>query len=562
MSNKLIIILGILFVFTNLFSVSAEAQTNSLKGKVVDQNQAALSGATVTAQKRIDSTSIKTETDANGEFEFINLTPGEYRISVEAKGFSDTSQKVTLENSSQNLNFELTVGNINESVTVTATRTQVSTEETAVPVTVLSRERIERQNVNTIGDVFRNLPGASTVNEGAFQVRPRIRGLESNRILILVDGERLNNARTSTAQSGIEIGLVDTEQIETLEIVRGSGSVLYGTDALAGTVNIITKDAPRNLSEGFRLGATFNGYFSSNESGRRGNLALTGSSKYFSFRLAQSLERYGNYFTGDAEGLTFATVAGYPTRAEVGSSQSHGGNTNLTTRYFFNDNNDLRLNYERRRSSSIGSPLLTAASGFNAYFPNSDRDKFSGRFETRNLNQYLARISASFYYQNQNRNFTNETIVLPFVNSLSETRTDTTSYGFDGQSNWLLGTKNFLTAGVSFFRDENEDFRLSLNRLTNVSNTTTSVPNADFGSFAGFVQDEFEVSRRLKLIGGFRIERFFSSSTQTTGFALPVTITTSQREDLGILGLDTGLKVSETATTGDLGAVFRVTDFV
>jgi len=67
------------------------------------------------------------------------------------------------------------------------------------------------------------LPGTSTVNEGAFQVRPRIRGLDSNRILILVDGERLNNARTSTGNSGVEIGLVEVEQIETLEVVRGAG---------------------------------------------------------------------------------------------------------------------------------------------------------------------------------------------------------------------------------------------------------------------------------------------------------------------------------------------------
>ncbi|MFN2513940.1 MAG: TonB-dependent receptor plug domain-containing protein [Pyrinomonadaceae bacterium] len=89
---------------------------------------------------------------------------------------------------------------------------------------------------NTIGDLFRDLPGVSTANEGPFQVRPRIRGLESNRVLVLVDGERLNNARISTANSGIEVGLMDVDQVERVEVARGSGSVLYGTDALAGTI--------------------------------------------------------------------------------------------------------------------------------------------------------------------------------------------------------------------------------------------------------------------------------------------------------------------------------------
>lgn len=287
----------------------------------------------------------------------------------------------------------LAVGNIAETVTVTATRTQISTDDTAIPVSVVSREQLEQKTLNTIADIFRDLPGTSTVNEGAFQVRPRIRGLDSNRILILVDGERLNNARTSTGNSGVEIGLVEVEQIETLEVVRGAGSVLFGTDALAGTINIITKDAPRNTADGFRFGGTFNGYFSSNETGRRGSLAVTGSGKFFAFRVAQSLERYENYNSGDADFLT---------ETEVGNSQSHGGNIQLTTRFFFDDDNDLRLNFERRRAANIGSPTLTLESGFNAFFPYSDRNKFNARFETRNITDSLAQVAASFYVQRQN----------------------------------------------------------------------------------------------------------------------------------------------------------------
>ena len=175
-------------------------------------------------------------TDADGKFRFENLSAGDYRIKVEANGFSVSNREIKIENAAtDNLEIVLTVGNIAETVTVTATRTQISTDETDVPVSVVGREEIKRKAVNTIGDVFRTLPGASTVGEGAFQVRPRIRGLDSNRVLVLVDGERLNNSRTSTGMSGVETGLVETSQIETLEVVRGSGSVLYGTDALGGT---------------------------------------------------------------------------------------------------------------------------------------------------------------------------------------------------------------------------------------------------------------------------------------------------------------------------------------
>ena len=416
-------------IFITLFSFSVFSQNNpeTIKGTVTDANGASVAGAKVKIRNKVSANEFQTQTDSSGNFSFDGLTRGDYRVNVEAAGFSSSTKEIFIkENSMDNLEITLSVGNINETVTVTATRTELATTDTAVPVSVITREKLEQKNLNTIGDIFRDLPGTSTVNEGAFQVRPRIRGLDSNRVLVLVDGERLNNARTSTSQSGIETGLVEVEQIETLEVVRGSGSVLYGTDALAGTINIITKDTPRRRDEGFRFGATFNGFYSSNDSGRRGSLAVNGSSKWFAFRVAQSLERYENYFTGDPNGIEFD---GVNSDGEVLNSQSHGGNTQITTRFFFNENNDLKLNYERRRAANIGSPTLVGV--FNAFFPYSDRDKISARYEAQTLNKYLARISASAYYQLQDRNFTNILDVpaappfFPGEFQFSETRTKT-----------------------------------------------------------------------------------------------------------------------------------------
>ncbi len=559
----------LLFAFSLLlFSLQAFSQGSgrTVTVNVKDSNGDPISGATaVLTMRNFQNRTVVT--GADGVASFPSVEAGAPRLAVTAANFPTVVRELVSGDTDAAIDVVLSPGGISESVTITATRTQISTEDTAVPVTVLGREQIERRPVNTVGDLFRELPGTSTVNEGAFQVRPRIRGLESNRILILVDGERLNNARTSTGQSGIETGLVDLEQIESVEVVRGSGSVLYGTDALAGTVNIITRDTPRRLDDGFRFGAMFNGYFSSNEMGRRGNVALTGSSKFFSFRVAQSLERYDNYFTGLADGEVPADglANGISPDGEVGNSQSHGGNTQMTTRFFFNDDNDLKLNYERRRGLSIGSPLLTPEFGFNAYFPYSNRDKFNGRFETRNINKYLAAVSATFYVQEQDRNFTNVTgPVLPFFRgSFSETITDTDSVGFDIQSNWVLGSINFLTAGVSCFRDDNKDSRLQQTIVPPiVPNRTTSVPHADFGSFAFFAQDEFTVTKRLRLIGGVRVERFFSNTQQTEGFALPATIRPFQLEDIGVADIATGSSERETAVTGDLGAVFKITDQV
>ncbi|MDH3492519.1 MAG: TonB-dependent receptor [Acidobacteriota bacterium] len=557
-------IIGIIALVFTLAIVSF-GQTGVIKGRVLDQQGAVVVGATVNVRNLSSGAQVNTETATDGIFLFENMAEGEFLITVDAVGFSFATRKVKIDDlPPKEIEIVLSVGNISAEVTVTATRTQVSTTETAVPVSVIDRESLERANVNTPGDALRNLPGVSTVNEGSFQVRPRIRGLDSNRILVLVDGERLNNARTSTTQSGIELGLVGTEQIETIEVIRGAGSVLYGTDALGGTINIITKEAPRRTQGGFDLGASFNGFYSSNEKGRRGSISLTGSGKFFSFRVAQSLERYDNYTLGDPAG---PPVEGVSSDGEVLNSQSHGGNTQITTRFFFNDDNDLRLNYSRRRAGNIGVPTLVGV--FNAFFPDSDRDKFNARFETRNVSSKLARVSASFYFQNQKRNFSNILFVPPFlpffpgIDEFSETITDTDSFGFDLQSSWILGQDNFLIAGFSQVQDKNKDSRLVENRLpVFTQDTTRSVPDANFGSFAMFVQDSHDFTDRLKVVGGIRVERFYAGSSATEGFGLPSSLTADQIEDLGLTGLENGLDVSDISVTGDVGAVIRVTDEV
>jgi outer membrane cobalamin receptor len=288
-------------------------------------------------------------------------------------------------------------------VTVTATRTESVVTDTPVPVSVIGRE-IEKRALVTPGDLFRYLPGTSIANEGPFQVRPRIRGLDSNRVLILVDGERLNNSRTSTSNSGIEIGLVDVDQIERVEVARGSGSVLYGTDALSGTINILTRDTLRRRDTGFHVGGGFNGLFSSNDAGRRGSAYVEGAGSKFAFRVAQTLDRFDNYHSGPVT-LASGPRDGSDEATEVANAQYHGSNTQLIGRYFFNDFHSLKTTYERRRASNIGVPAVVGV--FTAFFPFSNRDKVSTRYEGQNLTPSLARLSGSVYYQGQDRDFSN-----------------------------------------------------------------------------------------------------------------------------------------------------------
>ena len=192
--------------------------------------------------------------------------------------------------------------------------------------------------------------------------------------------------------------------------------------------------------------------------------------------MAQSLDRFNNYFAvkplaGDVERLREDDLQ-ITDEGEVLNSQSHGGNTQATLRFFLNDTNTLKLNYDRRRGSNIGSAGLAGANTgvpglvgvFNGFFPFSNRDRFNVRFDSAALTENLQRITARAYYQTQYRNFTNILTVpsfppfFPGLYQFSETVTDTKTAGFDLQSDWVFGRHNII-AGASYFRDDNTDRR-------------------------------------------------------------------------------------------------------
>lgn len=554
------------------FIANSQTTTTALDITVKDTNGSVIPGAAVSVSSNGQLLRVAAA-GGDGTVRIEKLPDGRYSVTVRAAGFPVAAREVTVTGSGPAVvDFQLSPGPLSETVTVTATRGQIASEDTAVPVSVLDRTQIDLKGVNTVGDLFRTLPGTSTVNEGAFQVRPRIRGLDSNRVLILVDGERLNNSRTSTEQSGIESGLADLSQVDSVEVIRGSGSVLYGTDALGGTVNIITHDTPARRENGFRLGAVFNTFYSSNESGRRGSAAINGSNKFLAFRIAQSLERFDNYFTGRSDGVVPQNIldinpGGVAADGEVLNSQSHGSNSAADLRFFLNDTNTLKFSYDRRRAENIGSPTLVGT--FNAFFPFSNRDKVNGRWDAVALTKELQRLSVSGFYQTQFRNFTNVLTVDPFLPffpglyQFSETVTDTKTSGLDVQSDWVLGSRNNLTAGVSFFRDKNNDRRIITTSSTPSApiesiDHSKSVPDASLTNFAGFAQDEFRVTSRLRLTGGIRVDNFRTEAQPTDGFGLPV-LRPDQIAALGIGSLASGLNVSNTAVTGDIGAVYRLT---
>ena len=124
-------------------------------------------------------------------------------------------------------------------ITVTASRTPINSDETASALSILSKEDIQQRNANSIADLLREIPGFAVSQQGSrgAVTQVRVRGAEANQVLVLIDGIEANDVSQG---SEFNFAHLNADQIERIEIVRGPQSALWGSDALAGVINIIT----------------------------------------------------------------------------------------------------------------------------------------------------------------------------------------------------------------------------------------------------------------------------------------------------------------------------------
>ena len=126
---------------------------------------------------------------------------------------------------------------------VTASRTSQAVNETLASVHVISQEQLAQHPSQDLGEILRFNTGIDVARLGGFGGQTSIftRGTESNHTLVLIDGVRINSATSSQAN----IQNLTTDDIERIEIVKGAMSSLYGSDAIGGVINIITKTASK-----------------------------------------------------------------------------------------------------------------------------------------------------------------------------------------------------------------------------------------------------------------------------------------------------------------------------
>jgi iron complex outermembrane recepter protein len=226
-----------LFFLIALIAISAftaVAQDATITGRVTFGKSSPLHDVSV----QIVQTKQAVRTDQNGVYTLSGVAPGRYTMLVHIEGFSDATRLVTVvPGANLNIDFELEILALKEQVTVTAAGTEQTVFDSFQTVNSVGSTRITEKASTSIGEVLENETGVAKRSFGPGSSRPIIRGFDGDRVLVLQDGVRNGSVGSQSGDHGEPVDPLGAERIE---VVKGPGTLLYGSNAIGGVVNVIS----------------------------------------------------------------------------------------------------------------------------------------------------------------------------------------------------------------------------------------------------------------------------------------------------------------------------------
>src|SRR5215210_3974298 len=248
-----------------LFAVAGNAQA-VITGTVKDENGNLLSGASVSLQ----GTSTGTTTDNSGSYT-LRVKGGTYTVSSSFVGFLTSPKRVTVaDGATTTTDFSLVSSGVSNEVVVLGSRALPRTQlETPVPVDVIDVKKIAQdapqvyvnQILNYVAPSFNS--GTQSIADGSDHIDPAsLRGLGPDQVLVLVNGKRRHNTALvningsfGRGSTGTDLNSIPVASIDRIEILRDGASAQYGSDAIAGVINIILKSSVNAITASVTSGA-------------------------------------------------------------------------------------------------------------------------------------------------------------------------------------------------------------------------------------------------------------------------------------------------------------------
>lgn len=294
-------------------------ETGTIEGVLVSATDAPVPAARV----RLMETHREELSHRDGTFHFERLAPGRYTVVVDHLGYRSAERIVdVLAGRTTDVRIVMTVAAVElGSITVTGGLGRRAGRDVLSPISVVTGAELDRQLASTVAATLDNEPGIAVTALGPATGRPVIRGLGGDRILVLEDGFRTGDMSSLSSDHAVAIDPMMARQIE---VVRGPMSLLYGSSALGGVVNVIRDEIPESVPEHLTGGATLQG--SSVDTGLSGGGSVAAGMGPYAWRGEFSARRSGDVSTplGDlvnTAGRTYSVAVG---AARMGED-SHAG---------------------------------------------------------------------------------------------------------------------------------------------------------------------------------------------------------------------------------------------
>nr|MCU0393855.1 TonB-dependent receptor plug domain-containing protein [Thermoflexibacter sp.] len=354
-----------------------------IKGKIYDsQTKQSIERANVVVLQ----SSIGVASDKEGSFELQINDFQKVILNISCIGYESKQVTITASETATNLEIAMTpfIISLNKEVIVSANRYEQHQFETTQTSTVVSSTQLFQNALRSTPEILTGITGVFVQKTNHGGGSPFVRGLTGQQTLLMIDGIRLNNA---TFRSGPNqyFNTIDPLVLERIEVVRGSGSVQYGSDAIGGMVQVLTKTPA--FTDKLKVSGNLYGKLMSNgmEQSTRGEMSL--SNQNFAVQTGLSYRNFGDMLAGGDKGKLAPTgynELAFNTKARIRLSHKYL----LTMNYQYVEQNEVPL-YHR----------IVLENYQSSFFDPQDRQHFYTKLAGFYRNKFFQKVELTYSYQ-------------------------------------------------------------------------------------------------------------------------------------------------------------------
>ena len=430
-----------------------------------------------------------------------------------------------------------------DAIVITATKTEENIFDVPASVSIIKSSELKKKNDLSLGNSLEDVPGVSIESAGSWDATPVIRGLGGSRVLVLFDGDRETNLWAGRAPL---TPFVDMGSVERIEVLRGPASALYGSDAIGGVINVITKDAVFANGDEWQMENTVSTRYSSIDNGIYGRYGLAAGANGFGINLGVSARDNDNYEDGNGD--------------EVRNSQYENYSIDLKAGYKSEAGHKIAFDYRLNKITDLGIPQKLANAPYS-HFDKFDTSVYKVRYSADKLGIFKD-AAAKIYHVDQSRSYEGYYPSNGKYN-IKENDIDTSATGASYQMTYE-NSKHKITSGFEIVQELTDSEETQMIRKDNGAPARKMefrpVPDAERLHAGIFGQDELIFTDRLIAVVGARYDYFTTDADDVafsdTKYGSNSSITSSATS-INEFGSE-----SDSAASFNLGLLYELTNSV